>query len=66
VGSYGWGIAVYALLVTCLVALALVAHRPGSPVPTFGRVLSSARTSKTGRVFMVLGWWWVGWHVFVR
>ena len=28
--------------------------------------LLSIRRSRFGRIVLVLAWWWVGWHLFVR
>ena len=34
--------------------------------PTAGQVLRSARGHLAGRLVLVIGWVWLGWHVFAR
>jgi Family of unknown function (DUF6186) len=34
--------------------------------PTFGDVLSFLMRSRVGRWFVLIGWIWLGWHLFVR
>jgi hypothetical protein len=34
--------------------------------PTFGDVLSFLMRSRAGRWFVLIGWIWLGWHLFVR
>jgi hypothetical protein len=34
--------------------------------PTLGDVLSFLMRSRVGRWFVLIGWVWLGWHLFVR
>ncbi|HEX4015211.1 MAG TPA: DUF6186 family protein [Frankiaceae bacterium] len=64
--SFMIGITGYAVLLALVIALAIVARRPGVPVATGSRLIASIRRTRTGRILLVLGWAWVGWHLFVR
>jgi hypothetical protein len=44
----------------------VASYRPESRIPTVGRLVASIRSTYVGRVLLVLGWGWVGWHFFVR
>jgi hypothetical protein len=35
-------------------------------LPTLGDVLSFLMRSRVGRWFVLIGWVWLGWHLFVR
>ena len=58
-------ISVFALLSGALVVLDLLGRRPGSRLPTVGRLLRSALHNRPALVLVVLGWWWFGWHFIV-
>ena len=48
-----------------LVALQALARR--SPArPQIGDVFTVLMQRPTGRFLVMLGWWWLGWHFFVR
>ncbi len=64
--SHAIGIAGYLVLLLAAAALVVLSHRPGRKVATAGQLVASARRSWAGRVALVLVWWWVGWHLFVR
>lgn len=64
--SHAWGITGYSLLLGVLVAIVAISRRPSSSVSTGGRLILSVRRTRAGRILLVLIWWWVGWHVFVR
>jgi hypothetical protein len=49
-----------------LAALQLAARRPGSRIPTLGALLGYLMRPRTGRVLVLLGWLWLGWHYFAR
>lgn len=44
----------------------LVALFGDEELPTIGDVLSHVMRSTAGRWFMLVGWVWLGWHLFVR
>jgi hypothetical protein len=48
-------------LVACQLA-SLVSHR----IPSIGQVASLIASRRAGRWFLLAGWLWVGWHLFVR
>jgi hypothetical protein len=48
------------------VLLDLAAHRPGSRLASISDVFSLLSRQRAGRVAVMVGWWWLGWHFFVR
>lgn len=64
--SYAVGITGYCVLLAALIGLTLAARRPGVPIASGSRLIASIRRTRTGRILLVLGWAWVGWHLFVR
>jgi hypothetical protein len=57
----GWIVLGLATLVAEVVGLL-----SGGRFPTLGDVLSFLMRSRVGRWFVLLGWVWLGWHLFVR
>jgi hypothetical protein len=55
----------YCTLGGALLVLEVVGRRL-RVVPTFGDVLSFLMRSGPGRWAVLVGWWWLGWHFFVR
>lgn len=64
--SYAIGITGYCVLLAALLALTFASHRPATRLSTGGRMIASIRSTRVGRIALVLAWWWVGWHLFVR
>ena len=62
----GVTIAGFVLVVAAILALEVLARRRGSRVPTIGEWLGYLMRPKIGRVLVLLGWWWLGWHYFAR
>lgn len=56
----------FVVLAAALVTLDLLGRRSVLPVPTVGDVFSRLMSRPAGRVGVWLGWWWLGWHFFVR
>ena len=56
----------FCTVLAALVVLEIVARRPGSRVPTLGEWLGYLMRQKTGRVLLLAGWLWLGWHYFSR
>jgi len=55
----------FAVVTVALVALQGLARR--SPArPNIGDVFTVLMQRPTGRFLVMLGWWWLGWHFFVR
>jgi Family of unknown function (DUF6186) len=59
-------IAAYLALALAAVTVELVAQREGSTLPSIGDVVSKLSARRAGRITVAVGWWWLGWHFFVR
>jgi Family of unknown function (DUF6186) len=46
--------------------LQLAARRPGSRIPTLGQWFGYVMRGRAGRLLVLLGWLWLGWHYFAR
>jgi hypothetical protein len=55
----------FAVVTVALVALETAARRRES-WPRIADVFSVVVSRSSGRVLVLLGWWWLGWHFFVR
>ena len=62
----GVTIAGFVLVIVAILTLEVLGRRPGSRVPTIGQWLGYLMRPKIGRVLVLLGWWWLGWHYFAR
>src|SRR5205823_6363933 len=56
---------VFGVLTTAVVGLQLHGRRRAD-WPVLGDVFSLLASRSTGRFLVLLGWWWLGWHFFVR
>jgi len=56
----------FAALILALFVLEFLGRRKGSRIPTLGEWLGYVMRSKGGRVLILLGWLWLGWHYFSR
>jgi len=56
----------FVLVIAAILTLEVLARRPGSRIPTIGEWLGYLMRPKIGRVLVLLGWWWLGWHYFAR
>jgi hypothetical protein len=56
----------FCTVIAALVVLEIVARRPGSRVPALGEWLGYLMRQRTGRVLLLAGWLWLGWHYFSR
>ncbi|HEX3825020.1 MAG TPA: DUF6186 family protein [Mycobacteriales bacterium] len=59
-------IAGYLGFTAAAVALDLLARRSGSRLATISDVFGKLSDRRIGRVAVMLLWWWLGWHFFVR
>jgi len=51
----------------CLIsALEAIARRRTTRIPTLGEWLGCVMRLRAGRLFILLGWLWLGWHYFAR
>jgi hypothetical protein len=48
------------------IVLNLLAHRPGSRIPTMGALFARIMHTRTGRIAVVAWWAWLGLHPFSR
>jgi hypothetical protein len=56
----------FAGVVAFMVALELLARRPGSRIPTCGQWFGYLMRPRIGRILVLLAWLWLGWHYFAR
>lgn len=59
-------IAGFAVVIVALVTLEILGRRNNSPIPKLGEVLGYAMRPKAGRLLILVGWLWLGWHFFAR
>ena len=56
----------FAALILALFGLEFLARRKDSRIPTLGEWLGYVMRPKVGRLLILLGWLWLGWHYFSR
>ena len=56
----------FAAVIAALAVLELLGRRKGSRRPTLGVWLGYVMRSRAGRLLILLGWLWLGWHYFSR
>jgi Family of unknown function (DUF6186) len=56
----------FVCLVGSLVILEIIARRPTNRIPTVGEWLGYLMRARAGRLLILLGWLWLGWHYFAR
>jgi hypothetical protein len=56
----------FTALILALFVLEFLARRKGSRIPTLGEWLGYVMRPKAGRLLILLGWLWLGWHYFSR
>jgi hypothetical protein len=59
-------IAGFAIVIAVLLLLEFLGRRKSSPIPTLGEVFGYAMRPRAGRLLVLLGWLWLGWHFFAR
>ncbi len=59
-------ITIAGFLVLGAVMVTLVAASWTGRLPRFGEVVDLLGARRSGRVLVVLAWWWLGWHFLVR
>lgn len=55
----------YCLFAAALAGLQLTSLVSGR-TPTIGQVASMIASRRSGRLLLLAGWLWLGWHLFVR
>ena len=56
----------FAGVITALFALEFLARRKDSRIPALGEWLGYVMRPWAGRLLVLLGWLWLGWHYFSR
>jgi hypothetical protein len=56
----------FAAVILSLFVLEFLARREGSRIPALGQWLGYVMRPKAGRLLILLGWLWLGWHYFSR
>jgi len=56
----------FAGLILALFVLEFLGRRKDSRVPTLGEWLGYVMRTRAGRLVILLGWLWLGWHYFSR
>jgi len=56
----------FAAVILALLVLEFLGRRKGSRIPTLGEWLGYVMRSRAGRLLILLGWLWLGWHYFSR
>lgn len=59
-------IAGFVLVIAALVSLEILGRRKKANIPTVSEWLGYVMRPKAGRVLILLGWLWLGWHYFAR
>jgi hypothetical protein len=65
VTSFTVTVVLFVVAFTTLVGLELSARRR-QDWPVLGDVFTALASSGASRFLVMLGWWWLGWHFFVR
>jgi len=56
----------FAAVILTLFVLEFLGRRKDSPIPTLGEWLGYVMRPRAGRLLILLGWLWLGWHYFSR
>lgn len=56
----------FVVAILALVALELLGRRKIGRIPTLGEWLGYVMRPRAGRVLILAGWLWLGWHYFAR
>jgi Family of unknown function (DUF6186) len=59
-------IAGFAAIIAALVVLEILGRRETNRIPALGEWLGYIMRPRAGRVLILLGWLWLGWHYFAR
>jgi len=57
---------VWGVLVVAAAALEVAGRRRADGLAPFGQVLGALRAPLVGRSLLLVGWMWLGWHLFAR
>lgn len=56
----------FAAVILALFLLEFLARRGSARIPTCGEWLGYIMHAPAGRILVLLGWLWLGWHYFAR
>jgi len=56
----------FVCVIGALVSLEIIARRETNRIPTVGEWLGYLMRARAGRLLVLLGWLWLGWHYFAR
>jgi hypothetical protein len=56
----------FACMIIAIFALEIIGRRRTNRIPTLGEWLGFLMRAWAGRVLILLGWLWLGWHYFAR
>jgi hypothetical protein len=56
----------FLLLIALGFVLEMLARRPDAAVPTVAEVVDRCLSTRTGRLLILVTWWWLGWHFLAR
>jgi ABC-type dipeptide/oligopeptide/nickel transport system permease subunit len=56
----------FAAVILALFVLEYLGRRKTTSIPTLGELLGYAMRPRAGRLLILLGWLWLGWHFFSR
>jgi Family of unknown function (DUF6186) len=56
----------FAAVILAAGGLEFLARREGSRIPRLGEWLGYVMRPRAGRLLILLGWLWLGWHYFSR
>lgn len=56
----------FVCVIGALASLEIIARRETNRIPTVGEWLGYLMRARAGRVLVLLGWLWLGWHYFAR
>jgi hypothetical protein len=56
----------FALVAAGMLVIDLRARRPGSRLVTFTVLAGRLMASRSGRIGVLVVWWWLGWHFLAR
>jgi hypothetical protein len=64
--SHDVTVAGYLVVLLAGVVLQVLATKTRAPIPSLGKVLAWAKSTRTRRVGVLVAWAWVGLHFFAR
>lgn len=66
ISSHWAAVAGFTLLAVAVLAIDRRARRPQSRLVGFAAVVGRLMATRTGRIGVLVVWWWLGWHFLAR